>query len=183
MGREKMTTINLHQSEQTEKSKFSSKSGLFFTVGIFACTVLFLAGLKISVNMLQKQNEDLKTQIADENKKLTGLNSIKQVADMQVRLKAIKDNLKIENGQVSRIQMSQILDYVGNNINSSGIFLASYKYTEDNKIELSLNANSFSDAAKQILNFKNSEYFSNVVLSKISRGEKYIEFDVNMNIK
>jgi len=177
-----MTTINLYQNEQTAKAKNSNKSGLFFILGIFIFILLIWAGLKIATNMLQKQNEELQTQIVTENNSLSGDN-VEQVADMQARLAEIKDNLQIKNGSVSRVPMSQIIEYVADNINSSGVFLTSYKYEEGGKITLSLDANSFSDAAKQIFNLKNSKYFSDVVLSKIARGEKYIEFDISMKVK
>jgi hypothetical protein len=177
-----MTTINLYQNEQSEQ-KSTSKGGLFFTLGIFICTLLVLVGLKIAVGVIQKQNETLKTQIDTEGKSLVGLSNIEQVADMQARLAQIKDNLQINNGQVSRVPMTQILGYVGDSIDSTGVFLTSYKYEEGNKISLSLNTSSFSDAAKQIFNFKNSKYFSDVSLDKITRGEKYITLDVSMSLK
>ena len=178
----KMTTINLYQNEQVAQKK-GSKSGLFFTLGIFIFTLLVLAGFKIAVGMLQKQNETLAGQISTENKSLIGLSNIAQVIDMQARLKEIKNNLQINNSNVSRIPMTQILEHVGDSIDSTGVFLTSYKYEEGNKISLTLNANSFSDAAKQVFNFKNSKYFSNVSLNKIGRGEKYVTLDVDMSLK
>lgn len=181
-----MTTINLHQDEQIEKKKFSSvssRSGFFFASSIFICMLLALAGLKIAVSSIQKQNIGLKTEIEAENKDLKGLDNLKQVADMQARLSQIKNNLQIDKGKISLIPMTQILGYLGTDINSAGVFLSSYKYEEGNKISLTFNANSFSDVAKQVFNFKNSKNFYNVSLDKISRNEKYIVCDVSMNVK
>ena len=163
--------------------KRDGKGGLIFTLGILIFTLLLLAGFKIAVSMIQKQNQTLVTQIGDEKKSLIGSNNIEQVADMQARIKEIKNNLQISDGKVLRVPMTQILGYVGNSIDSTGIFLTSYKYEEDNKISITLNASSFSDAAKQIFNLKNSKYFSNVSLDKIARGEKYITLDVSMSVK
>lgn len=181
-----MTTINLHQDEQTGQSKISSKfgkGGLFLSLGVFICTLLVLAGLKMAVSRLQQQNTDLETKIAAAKNSLIGLNNIKQFADIQARLKEIKNNLQIKNSKVSRVPMTEILDNVGNNIDSSGVFLTEYKNEEGNKISLKLNTTTFSEAAKQIFNLKNSKYFSNVSLDTIKRGEKYIECEVIMSVK
>lgn len=177
-----MTTINLHQTEQTEQTKVGN-GGLFLALGILICTLLVLAGFKIAASTLQKQNQTLLTQIEAEKSSLIAMNNVKQVADMQARLAQIKNNLQIKNGKVSLMPMTQILGYVGDSINSSGVFLGSYKYEEGNKIQLTINAVSFSDAAKQIFNLKNSKYFSNVSLADINSEGKYIRCDVDMSIK
>ena len=181
-----MTTINLYQNQQKEQKSFSfraANSGLLFSLSIFTITIVTLIGLKFAVFLLNKQNEALITAVQKEKESMIGLSNLEQVVDMQARLKQIKDNLQIKNSQVSRIQMTQILDHLSSEVNA-GIVISSYKYENDkNKVTLTFNANNFSDVARQILNFKSSDYFTNINLTKISRGEKSIPCDVEMNVK
>lgn len=181
-----MTTINLYQNQQKEQKSFSFKfanNGVLFSLGILAVTILTLMGIKFAVFLLNKQNEALIETVQKEKENMIGLNNFEQLVDMQTRLKQIKDNLQIKNNQVSRLQMTQVLDYLGAEVNK-GIFLSSYKYESDkNKVVLTFNANNFSDAARQILNFKSSDYFTSINLTKISRGEKTIQCDIEMNLK
>lgn len=184
-GQEKMTTINLYQ-KQEEQQKFYSKAankGLLFSLGVLVLTFALLAGLKFASFLLNKQNESLLTTIQTEKEGLAGLNNIEQVVDMQTRLKWIGDNLQIKSGKVLRPQMTQILDHVSAEINA-GTILSSYKYENgSSKISLALESNNFNDAARQILNLKASDYFTNVNLVEISRGEKAISYEVEMGIK
>ena len=181
-----MTTINLYQNQKKEQKGFSymaASSGLVFSLSILVITILALIGLKFAVSLLSNQSESLATTIQKEKESMIGLSSLEQIVDMQTRLKQIKNILQIKNSQVSRIQMTQTLDQMGTEVNA-GIVVASYKYEKDNnKITLTFNANNFSDAARQILSFKDSDSFTNVTLTKISRGEKAISCDIEMNLK
>jgi phosphopantetheine adenylyltransferase len=181
-----MTTINLYQDQKKDQKDFSYRaatSGFIFSLSILIITILALVVLKFAVSILDRQNEALVINIQNEKNSMAGLSNLEQIVDMQTRLKQIKNNLQINNNQVSRIQMTQMLDHFGTEVNA-GIVVSSYKYEDSsNKISLTFNANNFSDAARQILSFKDSEYFTNVNLAKISRGEKSISCDIEMNIK
>ena len=79
--------------------------------------------------------------------------------------------------------MTKVLDNVGAEINS-GVVISSYKYEDGkNKITMVFDAKNFSDAARQILNFKDSNYFTSVVLTSISRGTEKISFSVELSVK
>jgi hypothetical protein len=181
-----MTTINLYQNQQEEQKKISSRaanSGLFFSLGILAITILALVGLKVAVSFLNKENEAVTATIQKEKDSMTGLSNLEQVVDMQTRLKEIKNNLQIKNNQVSRTQMTQVLDRMGAEVNA-GIVIVSYKYEDSGKkVTLTFEANNFSDVARQILNFKDSTYFTNVKLISVLRGEKTISCDIEMSVK
>jgi len=181
-----MTTINLYQNQQEKQRKSSSKlgsGGFFFSLGIFIVTLLALAGLKFAVSLLAKQNEALATTIQAEKESMAGLSNLEQIVDMQTRLKQIKNNLKIENNQVTRTKMTQVLDHLSAETDAR-IAVSTYKYeNNDSKITLTFEASNFSDIARQILNFKGSDYFTNVNLIKLSRGVKSISCSIEMNIK
>lgn len=181
-----MTTINLYQDQEKKKSNFfkGSQYGiLFLSFGVFLIVVLVFIGLKISVYSFSQQNKALKDAIENEKVEMARLSNLDQVFDMQMRLKEIKGNLKMGNNQVASTQMIQILNKMEGEINN-GIVLTTYKYENDkNKVTLTFNANNFNDVAQQVLGFKESDYFSNVNLTKISRGEKAITCVLEMNIK
>lgn len=181
-----MTTINLYQEQEKKKSSFfkgSKNSVLLLSLGVLLIVILVFIGLKIAVYSFEKQNEKLEDVIKNEKAEMARLSNLEQVFDMQMRLKEIKSNLKVENNQVSRTQMVQVLNKMEGEINN-GIVVTTYKYENDkNKVSLTFNANNFNDVAQQILGFKESDYFSNVNLTKISRGEKAISCVVEMNIK
>lgn len=180
-----MTTINLYRDQQEkQKNKFSS-SGLIFSVGIIIVTLLIFGGLKLTVSILSSQSEKLANSIQNEKNSLIGVTDVKKVIDMQTRLDYIKENLKINNGQISRSRATQILDSIGSEINP-GIVIESYLFENNdmnkNKISLTFSVSNFSDLARQILSFKNSSSFTNLNITNISR-EKFVFCSIEMSIK
>ncbi|EKD46739.1 MAG: hypothetical protein ACD_67C00088G0002, partial [uncultured bacterium] len=99
---------------------------------------------------------------------------------MQKRLSEIRKNLQISKGEVARIEMMQILDKLSSDMNK-GVVISSYNYN-DNRINVEFSASNFNDASKQIFNFKKSDYFKDVNLLNISRGENNVVFEVEMGI-
>ncbi|GEM_PF-1101080 len=182
-GQAKMTTINLYQNQPKKQKNLSASSGFIFSISILVIVILVLVGLKFYVSFMEKQNQALKEEIEKEQTNMANLGSLEKVIDVQSRLKQIRSNLNIKNNQVSRLQMTKVLDNVGAEINS-GVVISSYKYEDGkNKITMVFDAKNFSDAARQILNFKDSNYFTSVVLTSISRGTEKISFSVELSVK
>lgn len=178
-----MTTINLYQNNsENEKKTFSSGSngGFFFSLGILIVTLLVLFGLRFYNPRLEAKNEALANSVVAENTKLVGLKNLEQIIDMQRRLNEIKNNLKISDGSVTRKEMVLILDKFGLDVNK-GTVISEYAQSE-NKITVKFDVNNFSDASKQIFSFKKSDYFTNVNLLNISRGEKGVSCEVEMSV-
>lgn len=179
-----MTTINLHQSQQENSTSFSANTenkGFIFSLGILVATLLIFAGLKLYVPYAERKSEALADTVVIENDKLVGLKSLEQVVDMQKRLTEIKSNLQLKDGKVNRLEMTKLLDYLASDMNPS-VVVSDFKYSGDN-VTVSFNANSFDDLAKQILNFKKSDHFSEVGLSSMIRNERVISAVVAMKIK
>jgi hypothetical protein len=179
-----MTTINLRQNQQKVKSGFPGEmgnSGFVFSLGILAFTLLVLFGLKLYVPVMENRNNELDKAISVENNKLVGLKSLEQVIDMQSRLKEIKSNLQMTDGQVTRLEMTGLLGRLGGEMNSN-VSVSEFNYSPD-KISIAIESNNFSDIAKQILTFKKSDYFSGVNVVSINRGEKTVVCNVAMNVK
>lgn len=178
-----MTTINLYQNKEDGERKASLSStngGLFFSLGILGLTLLVLLGLKIYIPILDNENKVLAQSITDENAKLVGLKDLEHIVDTQNRLSEIKSNLQISKGEVVRTEMTQILDKLSLDVNND-IVISGYEYN-DNKVTVHFTANNFNDASRQIFSFKKSEYFKEVVLSDISRGNDNILCAVEMEI-
>lgn len=179
-----MTTINLHQNRQEDQARFSVKSGnsgFVFSLGILVITLLILAGLKLYVPFAEGNEKVLADTVLAENNKLVGLKSLEKIVDTQQRLNEIKNNLQLKDGNVTRLEMTKILDHLSSDLNP-GVVVSDFKYETD-KVTVSFDANNFSDVAKQILNFKKSDYFTEVNLSSINRKENTINSTVTMKIK
>jgi len=183
-GATKMTTINLHQEKKENESRFSSSGGnggVIFSIGILIFTLLVFQGLNMYIPFAQKNNDALAASVRAENEKLVGLKSLEQVADMQKRLTEIKSNLEIKDDAVNRLEMTKILDQISGELNAS-IVVTDFSYKED-EIMLTFNAFNFGDIAKQILNFKKSEYFTGVGVSSIINSDGLVTCVVAMSVK
>lgn len=179
-----MTTINLQQSQQSEKPRFSASGGnkgFIFSLMILVVTLLVLAGLKFYIPMAEGKNSAIVERIAAENKDITGLKSLENVVDMQKRLNEIKINLQLKNGKINRPEMTQVLDQLSKELNT-GVVVSEFKYNEG-KLTVSFSTNSFADVAKQIFSFKKSSSFENIELLSITRKEKNITGSVSMDLK
>ncbi|NTW27200.1 MAG: PilN domain-containing protein [Candidatus Moranbacteria bacterium] len=180
-----MTTINLHQNQQEPKTPFLAKSGnggFIFSILILVATLAALVGIRWYVPSEEKKNEVLAATIVKEDAKIVELKSLEQIIDMQKRLSEIKSNLQLsEDGTVNKLEITNVLNALGSDL-STGVVVADFKYSPD-KINVSFNAGNFSDAAKQILNFKKSTFFTNVELVTIIRKENVVICDVAMKVK
>lgn len=180
----KMTTINLRQEQKEKESHFSpagGNGGVIFSLGILIFTLLVLMLLKMYVPFAQKNSDALTVAVADENQKLVGLKSLEQVVDMQKRLTEIKSNLEIADGKINRLEMTKVLDQISGDLNPN-VVLTNFKFDKE-IVELTINVPNFGDVAKQLLNFKKSEYFTNVGVSSMSNSEGAVTCVIAMGIK
>jgi len=180
-----MTTINLRQEQKEKESHFSSAAGgnggVIFSLGILVFTLLVLMMFKMYVPFAQKNSNALAVVVTDENQKLVGLKSLEQVLDMQKRLTEIKSNLEITNEKVNRLEMTSVLDQLSSDLNSN-VVLTNFKF-DKGAVEITVEAPNFNDIAKQILNFKKSEYFTGVGVSSMANSEGAVTCVVAMGIK
>lgn len=181
-----MTTINLYQNKEQDKARISSRTangGFWFSIAILGLTIISLFAIRFYIANLVKQNEALAVEVTQQNQGLAGVNSLQRILDMQTRLSEISKNLEIKNNQVGKLRMTQILDGMEKDMNS-GVFVSSYSYDgESGIVKITFSARNFNDAARQILNFKKSEFFSDVNLGAISRDDEGINTEVSMKLK
>ncbi|KKP97472.1 MAG: hypothetical protein US25_C0002G0017 [Candidatus Moranbacteria bacterium GW2011_GWE1_36_7] len=180
-----MTTINLRQNQDGDGKRVSMQNankGFFFSLGILVVTLAIFLGLKPYISILEKDNAALVGEIMMKNNEVVGLKHLEQLMDIQDRVSEINSNLEISNGVVSRIEMNKILDNMSADL-YPGVVVSTYRYGDDGSVFVQFDSNNFSDAAKQVFNFKTSENFSNVDLTNITRKENTISCDIVMKLK
>lgn len=181
-----MTTINLHQNQDNKSGGAYSQTangGFIFSLAILIATVATLYGLRFYIKSVQKENANLAANVAEQNKSLAGVNSLQRVLDMQGRLDAIKANLEIKDNKAGKLMMTEVLTALEKEMNS-GVFISSYDFDNESKIlKVSIESLNYNDAARQLLNFKQSDYFTGVELEGISKGDSGISSQIRMAIK
>ncbi|HBI33881.1 MAG TPA: hypothetical protein DEA43_02610 [Candidatus Moranbacteria bacterium] len=177
-----MTTINLHQSQQEDNSFLKSgNKGMFFSLGILAVIVLLFAALKFYVPVVEGKDNALAETILVEKGKIVNLKSLEMSMDTQNRLTEIKKNLEIENENVTRLEITKVLDYLGEDM-SSGMLVSEFEYDQE-KVVVSFKADNFNNLALQIFNLKNSKYFDEINIMDVARSEEGVECNIEMKIK
>lgn len=181
-----MTTINLQQNQEQNKQKISARTangGFWFSLAILVLTVLALFGIRFYIASVVAQNKTLTDTAAQQNKNLAGENTLQRILDMQTRLAEINKNLSIKDNVVGKLVMTEVLDNLEKDMNS-GVVVSSFMYDRDsNSVKVSFDAHNYNDSGRQILNFKKSEYFKDASLGQISRSEKGVNADVDMQLK
>ncbi|HEX8974148.1 MAG TPA: PilN domain-containing protein [Patescibacteria group bacterium] len=176
-----MTTINLYQPSEEDREKVSARranSGFIFSIGILVAVLLLLGGLNVWASVRAQQSQKLLDQVTSENSGLVSQNNIEGVIDAQYRLDIIKANLKDQTSG----NIEEALNRLASTM-VSGVFVSSYSYKSNHTLDVTVNANNFVDISRQILNFKQSEYFTNVSVGNITRGEKQITADLKVTLK
>jgi hypothetical protein len=179
-----MTTINLYQDNQEAPKKFSinSNKSLILSASILLVTILVFLSIKYAINpILKNRNKTLTENIKKEEESITGMNNLELVYDFQSRLEKIRQNLQIkDNNTISRPEMKSILMNLEQDMLGS-VYLTSYAY-ENGKVSVAFVADNMDDAARQILNFRNSKNFNNISISGFGKTDKNINCNINMNI-
>lgn len=134
--------------------------GIYVSLGVLIVVFLIYGGLKAGTWLVDSKQKTVAGQIAVESRNLEGREADK-VADFQARLAKIGDNVsskKDPNEVLGKIGQSVVPGSVASSLESASGSLT-VKFSEDN----------FQVAAKQVLSFKKSDYFSNVRVTDISR--------------
>ena len=142
-------------------------------------TILMLIAIKIALPLFENRNQAVLADIQKEKNNLVELSN--EVMDMQTRVDQIRDNLQIKNGKILRLGMAEVLSNLEKD-SIAGVAVSLYKY-EDDKATVTFVSNNFNDIAKQILNFKKSEYFENVNVVSVDGKEKYMTCVIEMSVK
>ena len=184
-----MTNINLYQDDQEIKKRLEANTkffsgGVFFSLMLVVLTLLVFVGLKFYVSLVEKDNAAALQEAENSKNSVIQLGALGEVIDVQTRLQHIKDNLKIVNGEVSSVQIANVLDNFEKDINNS-VVVSNLNYKDSGKIEITFESNSYSEISRQIMNFKNSKNLKGVNLTGIAKNEKTgnVKCDLEMYIK
>ena len=170
-----MENINLTTVPKSEKIV---GSGTLKLTAMLFLVVLIYGGLLLYGNFLAKQTEGLKAQYTDQHTNFMG-EATKKVMDFQNRLVLSRELIGQERN------VNKDIDAVRAVI-SKGTYLDSYKYDDASRtITLNCYSDNYGTIAKQILSFKNSNYFSSVSMGETKMDPKtnVINFSISLKIK
>lgn len=161
-----MVNINLAtSSSEASKTEFPYKKGLILMIILFLLVIGAYGGIILYTNKIVSDDERIKGQYDIEYAQLMAGNA-KDVYDFQSRMNLAGKIVTNENMVIPSLQeMEKIM--------VTGAYLDSYLY--DNKsgtIKLGCIGDNFGVIAKQILNFKNSQFFSSVNTGETSLDDK-----------
>jgi len=131
--------------------------------------------LNLMTYLTVQKDTELQAQIVSNSAILNSDKATDNIVDLQSRLSQIKLNL------ASKIEVDEVLNEMAKTV-VAGVTFSSYTHT-DKKLLITLNASNFDIIAKQIFNFKQTEFLSSVEVSQITRDMKGIKCDVEMILK
>ena len=158
-----MSNINLSSVNETPGKKSLFSGGAVMGIAGVLALVVALWGFLFFYKeyYLKKSIEKTKSDYAEYLKKMESP-EIKKVIDFQRRLEVSKEAMT--KGRNIKSDLTQIEGLI-----VPGVYLNSYSYNDvENKIILGCSGDNFNTAAKQILSFKSSGLFSQVISGKTS---------------
>jgi Tfp pilus assembly protein PilN len=172
-----MVNINLTTRETQVRDEMPYKSGIWAVVAAFILLIIVYGGIYFYKASLIQKTAAATTEYASEKQKLMS-ESNKEVMDFQNRLLIAKGLLAEKN--TAGESLGELEKRV-----VAGAYLTSCELNRQKK-SLSLKglADNFGVVAKQVLNLKQSDYFSEVTVgdSALSGGGK-VEFSIDLKIK
>jgi hypothetical protein len=174
-----MANINL----TTQESGETTSSGLFSSglVVMFIVLVLVMAAYGALLALAWQTDKDIAQTKSDFSVKYAALSEGKgkELVDYYNRLNIAKDSLaKSRNAKETLGQIESLI--------VPGVYLSSYGLADSTgNITLNCVGDTYNTVAKQILNFKKSEYFSGVTAGSTTHGTEnnIINFNVILKLK
>ncbi|MCX6763701.1 MAG: hypothetical protein NTZ97_03135 [Candidatus Moranbacteria bacterium] len=167
--------INL-KTTPADNSDQGDRKTLYFIGGTILIIALIYFGLMFSVNLVKQQTEELNAQIKVENDKLAGNKGIK-VADFQKRMDTSKSLVLAKDLATESLMKTEALI-----VDGSYLDLFSFD-KEKGTVAVECVVTNFNISAKQILNFRNSDYFAGFVSGVQSSIEKDGKVRTKMELK
>lgn len=173
-----MTNINLSQSLQqsagSPQKKRPADKAILISLTILIVTFLIFGGLKAGTLWLDSKKADIDSKIAAEVRNLES-EDVERITDFQQRMEQISDNISSKKdtnvvlGQVSQAMIS-------------GSVVSSLQSTPGT-LSLKIASDNFLVAARQVLSFKKSSHFSNVMIKDINRDQDgKVLFTLNVSL-
>ncbi len=174
-----MTSINFHQSSQSDLSKKDPKNvaidkGFLGSIAILIIVLLVWGVLMFMNQKTAKSNELIDGQIKQLEEKISNEEALTAV-DLQRRLDVIDNNL------ASKVNANKMMDLIGKTVLPS-VYIDTFQY-EDGLLNIKFIANDFLSVAKQALVIKRSEFVENVEIGSVSREDEGIVFSVICGFK
>lgn len=170
-----MVNINLTTSDERQKAKSPLKTNIIYgLIVVIICLVVY--GLLAAGNLiLEKRTLTVRTQKLEKERSI-GESSNKDIFDFQTRLAAADSLVGRKNYALESLGRLQ-------EVIINGAYLSAFEYNEKSgTLKLTIETNSYNNVAKQVFNFKKSEYFSNVEIPEVTSKEGKISFIVKATI-
>jgi hypothetical protein len=166
-----MVNINLSTSNDDQKSSLFPAEKVIYLVVVIVIWFVTYAGVTIYKSVLEKKTKEIVSErVLKENSVKEGKN--KDIFDFQTRL-TMADSLVGKKSDVIE-SLGKIQELMVN-----GVYLSSYVYDKkDNSLFLIGETSDYTALARQILNFKKSEYLSNIKIDDIENGKGKMNFSV-----
>lgn len=172
-----MVNINLAEVEYAKErqSITYNKSVLVLSIIIILLALAYVGIFFSEKNVLAK-TEAANSRYSDEHSKL--INNNKDIVDFQNRLTAAKGLIKEKDVAYASLPVVEKAIIPGS-------YLDSFDFEQNtNSVEISGVADNFDVLARQILSFKQSDYFSGVTTGKTSLNKDgKVEYSLSLNIK
>jgi hypothetical protein len=175
-----MVNINLSTSSEDQKNAFPLKEKLAYLIIIAVVWLGVYGGIFLYQGILEKKIETANSEKLNKENVIKESNN-KDVFDFQNRLLLANSLVGKKSDTLESLRRIQ-------EVMVEGVYIISYNYNEkNNSLAIIGETTNYNTVAKQILNFKKSEYFSNVEVVDISLKEGKINFSlkttINQNIK
>ena len=171
-----MVNINLTTEKITVKEPRLFKREVVILFAILTILVMCYGAMIIYQGMLATRTSEKNAEYIELHKELTEGNT-KEVFDFQNRLNVAKNLISSQSTTFDKLTQIQ-------NIIIPKVYLNSFTYDPlGNQISLSCVADNYDSMAKQILSFKKSGLFSDVILSNSQNTDEGITFPVILMIK
>ena len=172
-----MVNINLKTEDIVVEKKYIFKKELVVLGTVLGLLIIMYAGMLIAKTIFDK-----KAIVASEEygRKLAEFREgpAKEVFNFQNRLNKAQELTKKTDKTLEILQKLETLII-------PDVYLESFLYERDkNQVTLGMVAKNYANIAQQVLSFKKSGYFSNVIVSKSEMDSKIgIKFPLNLIIK
>jgi len=173
-----MPNTNLLQAAPEKKYSESiglGSSGVISSIVLLVIALAVWGGFTFYTADLNKKITDVDVETKSESVDLVG-KDVDRIGDIQERIAKIKSNIAAKkNPQLILKEIERVI--------VQGVVVQKFS-EKGSQLTITFQAKNFTEVSKQIVSFKKDEYFSDVVVSNLSRDKDgNIQFDIVMGIK
>ena len=168
--------INLKTAPSTSAAERSERNFLLFMGGSILVIALIYFGFMLASKFFENKTEQVNASVKTEKAQLLGQKGI-AVADFQKRIETSQNLVALQDTANESLMKTEALIV-------QGAYLDSFSFDgKKGTVAIECVADSFNTVAKQILNFRNSDYFAGFVSGVESLIDKDGKIRAKMELK